>query len=724
MASFFYNEWGCSIASLEPLANWDVSNVSDMRYLFNFRSSKLTNLKGLENWDVSGATNMGNMFAGNGALSDISQIKNWDVGNVYSFQNMFAGTSLADASCLNEWTVKASESSYNTMFANCPLLAERPSKYPIWYPAYRENGSSAASASSLSLASAVSLNDASVVSRTFTSNAPMAYAALDENDNDPFDSSDYSTVEAARNNSDSGYFVADASGEAYYVFHLKGGTYLDMKDLPAGVQYEITEVGNDYLPSYTVTKGSEYTVSDSGKNEMTGSDLSTGKETLTAGSYISYLFTNKKDKGHTVTVEKQVNGGMSDPVDEFNYTAEVAGLEPGTEYMTKHTVAPVGKVERTFDFSKYGYYERFEEFPAELARALDGYQYIRTYSDGSKEMYQFSANENGLDLTCRYRDIDSSSYDYDEEYPNVKFLVKDQDRWGKYYINFYSAENGYSNSIGFTDRTEVAEVEFVDIETGTKTKTIDFTPYMRDCYLTMSSEDIQALDGAEFEGDFYNATYKFKAVDGKLQVTDTRETKKDGIISTEELVYTGDQLEVSQYGERLNLNLYDSEKNVISYIYIVSDSFVVDCGLNSSIITDTFTADENGNATINWTMKANDTFKIIDLPENATYKVTEAASEKYIPSYDVADNNADSKGTIVKTHDAKVLRNQALSTAEETVDLYEDVVITFTNTAPMPVLPSTGSNTALFLTLLGLAGIAGYGIYETLRRRKRNNMAV
>ncbi|MGN1142329.1 MAG: hypothetical protein ACI4TF_14115 [Oliverpabstia sp.] len=35
-------------------------------------------------------------------------------------------------------------------------------------------------------------------------------------------------------------------------------------------------------------------------------------------------------------------------------------------------------------------------------------------------------------------------------------------------------------------------------------------------------------------------------------------------------------------------------------------------------------------------------------------------------------------------------------------------------------LPSKGANTARLFTLLRVFGVVGYGIYETLRRRKRN----
>lgn len=49
----------------------------------------------------------------------------------------------------------------------------------------------------------------------------------------------------------------------------------------------------------------------------------------------------------------------------------------------------------------------------------------------------------------------------------------------------------------------------------------------------------------------------------------------------------------------------------------------------------------------------------------------------------------------------------------------DDVEVVMTDKR-ISLLPSTGGKTALLLTLTGALGIAGYGIYETLKRRKRN----
>ena len=72
------------------LNNWDVSNITNMSYLF-YRATKTMNLP-LDNWDVSNVTNMGAMFYtrnnGNNAIFD-QDLSSWDVSNVTNMGGMF-----------------------------------------------------------------------------------------------------------------------------------------------------------------------------------------------------------------------------------------------------------------------------------------------------------------------------------------------------------------------------------------------------------------------------------------------------------------------------------------------------------------------------------------------------------------------------------------------------------------------------------------------------------
>ena len=72
------------------LNNWDVSNITNMSYLF-YRPTTTMNLP-LDNWDVSNVTDMRQMFYtrdnGNDAIFD-QDLSSWDVSNVVDMQGMF-----------------------------------------------------------------------------------------------------------------------------------------------------------------------------------------------------------------------------------------------------------------------------------------------------------------------------------------------------------------------------------------------------------------------------------------------------------------------------------------------------------------------------------------------------------------------------------------------------------------------------------------------------------
>lgn len=692
-----------SLTNISGLKDWDVSNVTNTVSMF-YGCSALANLTNLVNWDVSNVTNMYCMFYKCGLLTDVSSLTKWDVSSVTNMTNLFANcTSLADASILSSWNVNSESTGLDNnskgAFYGCTLLEEHPSKYPTWYGAYR--GLPAAKARMLA-------------SPATTLSEDLDNQALLLNDEEPvsdYGRDDYSTLAAAKANADSGRFVADANGEAYYVFHLKHGSFIDIKDLNPEVQYEITEVGNSYIPSYTVTEGSEYTVSDSGKKETTDSDLSTGTETLTAGSSISYIFTNTKEKEQNVTITKKVDGDLASVTDTFHYTAELSGLVPGAEYTLKNATSQAGNQEGTFDFSKYAP-ESFD-LTEELMDAFDGYK----YSYSSYYTYVFDKRATGLSITNQYG-VRYDGFDKISIHTNL---------YGTYYAYFINSSTGEQFET-FINEKDISAYPL----TGSKgDKTIDLSSYQVDLFTKVSEEDLQTLDGAVFTryDDYYDESYtsEFTVIDGKLQIAESCVWSENGQwLEDGPYTYTGDSFFVDIKNNRIYL--WDSTNPSSSKVQIYSVSTT---GLSAyykvpAVETTTFTADESGNAVLEWTMKANDAYEIMGLPEGATYQVTEAGAEKYIASYEITDNN-DADGildTVAKVKDENFFRNRALSTAEETVDLYEDVVITFTNTAPMPVLPSTGSNTALLLTLLGLTGIAGYGVYETLRRKKRNNMAV
>ena len=86
--SFFGTGWNTEIKYPfnQDISNWDVSNVTDMSYLFFWTTFN----QDISNWDVSSVTNMNSMFR----RSDFNQpIGNWEVSNVTTMSNMFSGSS-------------------------------------------------------------------------------------------------------------------------------------------------------------------------------------------------------------------------------------------------------------------------------------------------------------------------------------------------------------------------------------------------------------------------------------------------------------------------------------------------------------------------------------------------------------------------------------------------------------------------------------------------------
>ena len=97
---------------LKSLKNWDTSNVTNMRASFSDLNS-LTSLNGLENWDVSKVTDMYTLFtAGSGdslttELNNIDALKNWNVSNVTDMTAIFQNQKkLTNINALSNWNTK------------------------------------------------------------------------------------------------------------------------------------------------------------------------------------------------------------------------------------------------------------------------------------------------------------------------------------------------------------------------------------------------------------------------------------------------------------------------------------------------------------------------------------------------------------------------------------------------------------------------------------------
>ena len=130
------------------ISEWNVSNVTDMKYMFDecqytgkngdisdWKVSKVNDMEGmfadskyngdLSNWDVSNVTNMFGVFYNSKFNGDIS---NWDVSNVKRFDAMFRNSKFNGD--ISKWQINpVAKRRMAGMFTNSPL----ENNPPAWY---------------------------------------------------------------------------------------------------------------------------------------------------------------------------------------------------------------------------------------------------------------------------------------------------------------------------------------------------------------------------------------------------------------------------------------------------------------------------------------------------------------------------------------------------------------------------------------------------------------
>ena len=106
------------------ISGWDVSNVTDMRYMF-YACKELKSVGDISEWDVSKVINMSFMFTG---CKKINQdISKWNVSSVTDMSYMFDGCESFNQDISN-WDV--SNVRYKiVMFYNCPIKEEYKPKF-------------------------------------------------------------------------------------------------------------------------------------------------------------------------------------------------------------------------------------------------------------------------------------------------------------------------------------------------------------------------------------------------------------------------------------------------------------------------------------------------------------------------------------------------------------------------------------------------------------------
>ena len=112
-AELWYTDPAAAKAQYGPIASWDTSEITNMRWLFHRRA----NFNGdISRWDVSSVTDMISMFAG--ATSFNCDLSQWDVSNVRTMFQMLLGATSFTHQLGGAWSTSTARK--NSMLRNCP----------------------------------------------------------------------------------------------------------------------------------------------------------------------------------------------------------------------------------------------------------------------------------------------------------------------------------------------------------------------------------------------------------------------------------------------------------------------------------------------------------------------------------------------------------------------------------------------------------------------------
>ncbi len=110
--------------NFDGIETWDVSNVTDMSYIFY--NCEYFN-QNINSWDVSNVINMERMFAGCNSFNQ--PLDKWDVSNVTDMEDMFLGCFEFNQP-LNTWDVKNVKTLRNT-FSKCKSFNQDLSNWKL-----------------------------------------------------------------------------------------------------------------------------------------------------------------------------------------------------------------------------------------------------------------------------------------------------------------------------------------------------------------------------------------------------------------------------------------------------------------------------------------------------------------------------------------------------------------------------------------------------------------
>ena len=269
---------------------------------------------------------------------------------------------------------------------------------------------------------------------------------------------------------------------------------------------------------------------------------------------------------------------------------------------------------------------------------------------------------------------------------------------GKHVVNAPESKAGTEYSILFNARNMDPSYEYtITNSNGTKSNFVTDEKGTATALLKLKAEENATITpvpvDAEYQfvespGDWY-ASYEITNADvyGTINqpknenletekgLSTTFETAEDNEVSTVTFTNT---YENSQR-LRITKNVTDDPNDATKFAFTISFSNMEEgTAFDSSI--GRIIADDEGLAEKEFYLAAGDVVEFEGIPSGTKYQITEGKSALYVASYEIIDDSGEyDPPRIAKDSDANTIKNKELSTATETVDLGEDVLVRFSN---------------------------------------------
>lgn len=124
---------------------------------------------------------------------------------------------------------------------------------------------------------------------------------------------------------------ADSNGNAAFELLLGNGDYAEVRNIPIGSTYQVTEAAGDYISSYEITDSADtdQILQNKGANSKPKLSLSTQREQADADEEILITFTNTKDVREDITLKKIKENTADNNNDKFTFHVDIIGLKAG-----------------------------------------------------------------------------------------------------------------------------------------------------------------------------------------------------------------------------------------------------------------------------------------------------------------------------------------------------------------------------------------------------------